>query len=153
MPEGVESEQGEACSLPVGKSSSEAEMVSRMLQAKRIAVVGLSDDPSRPSYDVATYMRSTGAEILPVNPNHETVMGLKCYASLHEVPGPIDLVDVFRRPEFCVDVARDAVEVGAKGVWLQSGIRSAEAREIARRAGIDYVENRCLKIEHMFRGS
>jgi predicted CoA-binding protein len=91
-------------------------------------------------------------EILPVNPNHKTVMGLTCYPSLAAVPGPIDVVDVFRRPEFCADVTRDAVEVGAKGVWLQSGIRSAEAREIARKAGIDFVQNRCLKVEHMFRG-
>ena len=141
----------DACPLPTGPRGSEADAVRRMVNARRIAVVGLSDDPSRPSYDVASYLKSVGKEILPVNPNHKTVMGLTCYPSLAAVPGDIDVVDVFRRPEFCADVVREAVEVGAKGVWLQSGIRSDEAREIAARAGIDYVENRCLKVDHMFR--
>ena len=141
----------EACPLPTDPAGTEAEVVRRMLNAKRIAVVGLSDDPSRPSYDVASYLKSVGKEVLPVNPNHKTVMGLKCYPGLAAVPGPIDLVNVFRRPEFCADVARDAVEAGAKGLWLQSGITSDEAREIARRAGMDFVQNKCLKIELMFR--
>jgi predicted CoA-binding protein len=141
----------DACPLPTGHKGSEADAVRRMVDAKRIAVVGLSDDPSRPSYDVARYLRSVGKEILPVNPTHKTVMGLPCYPSLAAVPGPIDVVDVFRRPEFCAEVVRDAVEAGAKGVWLQSGITSDEARAIARQAGIDYVEDRCLKVEHMFR--
>ena len=77
-------------------------------------------------------------------------MGLKSYATLEDVPGPIDVVDVFRRPEFCPDVVRSAVKIGAKGVWLQSGIVSAQAEAIAREAGIDFVQDRCLKIEHMF---
>lgn len=141
----------EACPLPTGPAANEADPVRRMLDARRIAVVGLSDDPSRPSYDVANYLRSVGKEIIPVNPTHKTAMGLTCYPSLAAVPGPIDVVNVFRRPEFCADVARDAVEVGAKGIWLQSGIKSDEAREIARRAGMDFVQNRCLKVEHMFR--
>jgi predicted CoA-binding protein len=141
----------EACPLPTGHRASEAESVRRMVDARRIAVVGLSDDPSRPSYDVANYLRSVDKEILPVNPNHKTVMGLTCYPSLAAVPGPIDVVNFFRWPEFCADVARDAVKVGAKGIWLQSGIKSDEAREIARKAGIDFVQNRCLKVEHMFR--
>jgi predicted CoA-binding protein len=141
----------DACPLPAGHKDSEADAVRRMLAAKRIAVVGLSDDPGRPSYDVASYLKSVGKEILPVNPNHKTVMGLTCYSSLAAIPGPIEVVDVFRRPEFCADVVRDAVEAGAKGVWLQSGISSDEARAIARRAGVDYVEDRCLKVEHMFR--
>ena len=142
----------EACPLPSNGTGADAAAVRRMLDGKRIAVVGLSDDPSRPSYDVARYLRSAGKEILPVNPNHKTVMGLTCYPSLAAVPGPIDVVDVFRRPEHCADVVRDAVEAGAKGVWLQSGIRNDEARAIARKAGIDFVQDRCLKVEHMFRG-
>jgi predicted CoA-binding protein len=126
--------------------------IEEMLNAKRIAVVGLSDDPSRASYGVAAYLRSVGKEILPVNPNHETVMGLPCYRTLSDVPGPIDLVDVFRRPEYCAEVVREAVAVGAKGVWLQSGITSRDARKIAEAAGMDYVEDRCLKVELMYRG-
>jgi uncharacterized protein len=141
----------DACPLPAGRTGGESDALVRMLCAKRIAVVGLSDDPHRPSYDVASYLRSAGKEVIPINPNHRSVMGLICYPSLAAVPGPIDLVDVFRRPEFCAEVAQEAVEVGAKGIWLQSGITNAEAGEIARKAGIDFIQNRCLKVELMFR--
>jgi hypothetical protein len=120
-----------------------------MINARRIAVVGLSDDPSRPSFGVAAYLVSAGKEIIPVNPNHQRVMGLKCYASLSAVPKPIEVVDVFRRAEFCADVVREAIAAGAGGVWLQSGIVSPEARELALRNGIDFVQNRCLMVEHM----
>ena len=144
---------GEACRLPsAASSSSDRDAVSRMLAGRRIAVVGLSDSPYRPSYDVAAYLRSAGYEVVPVNPTHQTVMGLRCYPSLADVPGAIDVVNVFRRPEYCADVAAEAVEVGAKGIWLQSGITSDEARQIARRAGVDYVEDRCLKVELLYRG-
>jgi len=142
----------DACPLPTGPAGREAEMVRRMLAAKRVAVVGLSDDPTRASHGVASYLRSAGKEIIPVNPTHAKVMGLKCYPSLEDVPGPIDVVDVFRRPEFCADVVRSAVAVGAKGVWLQSGIVSAEAERLAREAGIDFVQDRCMKVDHMFAG-
>jgi predicted CoA-binding protein len=140
---------GESRPVPSEKGDPEAEAIGRMIRARRIAVVGLSDDPSRPSFGVAGYLLSAGKEVLPVNPNCQRVLGLKCYASLSEVPGPIDLVDVFRRPEFCADVVREAVAAGARGVWLQSGIMSPEARELACRAGIDFVQNRCLMVEHM----
>ena len=146
------SDRGEACPLPSSPEADESAAVRRMLAGTRIAVVGLSDDPRRASYGVAAYLRSAGKEIIPVNPNHDTVMGLRCYPRLEDVPGEIDVVDVFRRPEYCAEVVRSAVAVGAKGVWLQSGIVSDEAREIARRAAIDYVEDRCLKVDHMFRG-
>ena len=149
----AEGSEGEACPMPsTPEAGSEAAAVRRMLAGKRIAVVGLSDDPSRASYGVAAYLRSVGKEIIPVNPNYATVMGIKSYPSLEAVPGPIDVVDVFRRPEHCAEVVRSAVAVKAKGVWLQSGIVSDEARQIARRAGIDYVEDRCLKVDHMFGG-
>jgi predicted CoA-binding protein len=139
-----------ACPLPGPHESDEDAVIQRLLGAKRIAVVGLSDNPSRASYGVAAYLKSAGKEILPVNPNHQQVMGLKCYASLNQVPGPVDLVDVFRRPEYCPDVVRQAIEIGAKGVWLQSGIHSSESEAIAKKAGIDFVQDRCLLVEHMF---
>ncbi len=138
----------ESCPLP-DRTKDPQGAVQRMLHGKRIAVVGLSDNPSRPSYGVASYLRRVGKEIIPVNPTSETVMGLKSYASLEEVPGAIDVVDVFRRPEYCPDVVRAAIKVGAKGVWLQSGIISREAEKIAREAGIDFVQDRCLKVDHM----
>jgi hypothetical protein len=118
-----------------------------MLQARRIAIVGLSDDPSRPSFGIASYLISTGREVVPVNPNHSNIMGLKCYASLEAIPGPVDVVNVFRRPEHCADVVRSAIAIGAKGIWLQSGIVNAEARELAARANIDFVQNRCIMVE------
>ena len=143
--------EGEACRLSTAAPADEESMIRRMLAGKRIAVVGLSTDRYRASHDVASYLKRAGYEIIPVNPKHDEVMGLKCYTTLADVPGPIDVVDVFRRPEYCAEVARDAVAAGAKGVWLQSAIVSDEAREIARRGGLDYVEDRCLKVEHMMR--
>ena len=123
-------------------------MIQHLLAARRIAVVGLTDNPARPSHYVSDYMLSQGKQIVPVNPKHSTVLGQKCYASLRDVPGPIDLVNVFRRPEFCADIVRDAIAIGAKGVWLQAGIVSAEAKQLAREAGILFVQNRCLMVEH-----
>ena len=141
-----------ACPLPSRPSDDEAAVIRRMLLAKRIAVVGLSDDPTRPSHDVARYLQSVGKEIIPVNPNHAKVLELKCYPSLVAVGGPVDVVDVFRRAEFCADVVRDAIAAGAKGVWLQTGIISDEARQLAAEAGIDFVQDRCMKVDHMFGG-
>jgi predicted CoA-binding protein len=142
----------DACPLPTAPSADAFDPIQRMLAARRVAVVGLSDDPSRASYGVAGYLRSVGKEVVPVNPNYEKVMGMTCYPSLRDVPGPIDLVNVFRRPEFCAGVAEDAVAVGAKGVWLQSGIVSNEAARIAQEAGLDFVQNRCLMVDHMHQG-
>ena len=143
---------GDACPLPTRPPDDEDAVIRRLLAGRRVAVVGLSDDPNRPSHDVARYLQSAGKEIIPVNPNHSRVLGLKCYASLEDVPGTIDVVDVFRRPEFCADVVRSAVAAGAKGVWLQSGIVNDAAERIAADAGLDFVQDRCIKVEHMFRG-
>lgn len=141
---------GESCPLPSGKESSDSDAIGRMLSARRIAVVGLSDDPMRPSYGVARYLMSLGSEVIPINPSHEQVMGLKYYPSLKEAPPPIDLVNVFRRPAACGQVARDAIAIGAKGLWLQSGITNEEARQLATEAGIDFVQNKCIMVEHRY---
>ena len=142
---------GEACPLPIRTPGAEASAVDRMLAAKRIAIVGLSDDPDKPSHGIAGYLISHGFDVVPVNPNLQTVLGRKSYASLADVPGEIDLVNVFRRPEFCADVTRDAVAKGAKGVWLQAGIRNEQAKKLAEEAGIDFVQDRCIMVEHMMR--
>lgn len=139
----------DTCTLPAREGDDEHAIIQRLIRAQRIAVVGLSDHPSRPSFGVASYLLAEGKEIIPVNPAHSTVLGLKCYARLEDVPGTIDLVNVFRRPEFCTDIARSAVAVRAKGLWLQSGITNEEARRIAIEARMDYVEDRCLMVEHM----
>ncbi|HEV2294419.1 MAG TPA: CoA-binding protein [Tepidisphaeraceae bacterium] len=141
----------EACPMPSRGQGSDAAAIERMLSANRIAVVGLSDDPGRPSFQIASYLRGEGYEIVPVNPTHAAVMGLKSYPTLQDVPGQVDVVNVFRRPAFCADITRDAIAIGAKGVWLQSGIRDDEAKEIAAAAGIDFVQDRCIMIEHRMR--
>ncbi len=130
-------------------AQSEGPTIARMLRARRIAIVGLSDDPSRPSFHVARYLLSVDKEIVPVNPKYASVMGLQCYPTLEAVPGRIELVDVFRRAEFCPEVARSAVAVGAGGLWLQLGVVSTQAQAIAQEAGLDFVQDRCLKVEHM----
>lgn len=141
--------EGESCRLPSDKDDSESAAIRRMLAARRVAIVGLSDDPARPSFGIASYLISVGKEVVPVNPNHKTIQGVKCYPSLEAIRGAIDLVNVFRRPEHCAEVVRSAIAVGARGVWLQSGIISREGRELAAKAKIDFVQNRCIMVEHM----
>ena len=121
-----------------------------LLDTKVIAVVGLSANPDRPSNQVAWYLHHQGYRLFGVNPRcpEPEVFGVPMYPSLDQVPEPIDLVDVFRRPEHTPGVARDAVAVGARALWLQLGIRSDEARAVATEAGLRYVEDACLKVEH-----
>ena len=138
----------QACPLPTPADDEERAIIDRFLAAKRIAVVGISDDPTKPSHYVAAYLQAAGYEIIPINPTHEQVLGRRCYATLAEVAGQFDVVDVFRRPQYCADVTRDAIAAGAKGVWLQSGITSPEAHDLARDAMIDFIQNRCLMVEH-----
>ena len=141
----------ESCPLPLRTPGAESSAVDRMLKAKRVVVVGMSDDPDRPSHGIGGYLAAHGYEVIPVNPNHGEVLGRKCYARIGDVPGAIDLVNVFRRPQFCADVTRQAIEAGAKGVWLQAGIRNEQARELAEQAGVDFVQDRCIMVEHMAR--
>jgi uncharacterized protein len=118
-------------------------------EARTIAVVGASPRPTRPSHGVMRYLLEQGYRAIPVRPlDCDEVLGVPCVASLADIDEPIDLVDVFRRPEFCPDVAREAVAVGARALWLQLGIVSPEARAIAAAAGLDYVEDECTAIVH-----
>ena len=119
-------------------------------RTRTIAVVGLSANPERPSHQVAWYLHHQGYRLFGVNPlcPAPEVFGVPMLPSLQEVPEPVDLVDVFRRPEYTPAVAREAVAVGARALWLQMGIRSAEARAIAEAGGLAYVEGRCLKVDH-----
>jgi predicted CoA-binding protein len=121
-----------------------------LLDTKVIAVVGLSANPDRASNQVAWYLHHQGYRLFGVNPAcpEPEVFGVPMVASLAEVPEPIDIVDVFRRPEHTPDVARDAVAAGARVLWLQLGIRSDEARAVAEEAGLTYVEDRCVKVDH-----
>lgn len=113
-----------------------------------IAVVGLSDKPDRVSHMVAAAMQDRGYRIIPVNPSgSDTILGEKRYASLSEIPQPIDIVNVFRRSEFCPPVAEEAVRIGAKVLWLQQGIESEEAARIAEEGGLRVIMDRCIKVE------
>lgn len=124
------------------------DIVRRILSyARRIAVVGLSPSRHRASYGVAAALQAQGYEIVPVNPHADEVLGEPAYDSLADVPGQIDLVDVFRAPAHLPDVTREAVEVGARAIWYQLGLRSAEGARIAADAGIDLVQDRCLKVD------
>ena len=120
--------------------------------ARRIAVVGASPEPWRPSHSIAQFLIGAGLEVIPVNPTVDEVLGLPTYPTVQAIPGVVDVVDVFRRPEFLEEVARDAAAAGARALWLQSGLRSVAARIIASAAGMDYVEDHCLKVELLRKG-
>lgn len=123
--------------------------IRRILRSSRtIAVVGLSAKWHRPSFFAAKYMQDHGYRIIPVNPSYQEVLGERCYAALTDVPDRIDIVDCFRKPEEMVPIAREAVKIRAKVLWMQLGIRNAEAAKIATDAGLDVVMDHCVKIEH-----
>jgi predicted CoA-binding protein len=120
-----------------------------LAESRTIALVGASPKPDRPAHGVMRYLMAHGYHVIPVRPlDCDEVHGVPCLSSLREIEEPIDLVDVFRRADACPDVVREAVEVGAKAVWLQLGLVSPEARAIATEAGMDYVENECTAIVH-----
>lgn len=127
----------------------ESEQITQLLKsANTIAVVGLSDDPMRVSYDVSEYMQSQGYRIVPVNPLIEVSLGEKAYATLSEVPEKIDIVNVFRRSEYVPEVVDEAIRLGLPAIWMQEGVVHEEAAEKARAAGIFVVMDRCILQEH-----
>ncbi|MDA8383875.1 MAG: CoA-binding protein [Betaproteobacteria bacterium] len=120
------------------------EVCARLKQVRRIAVVGLSPNPSRPSHGVARALQGYGFEIVPVRPKVTEVLGAKAYAGLAEVPGRIDLVDVFRAPEYIPDIVAQCIALKIPALWLQEGIVHAAAANRARAAGLWVVMDRCL---------
>jgi hypothetical protein len=120
--------------------------------SKTVAVVGISDKPDRPSHLVAKYMQERGYRVIPVNPLVTEVLGEKAYKSLTEIPGRVDLVDVFRKSEDVPPIAEEAVRIGARFFWMQEGVVSERAREIVEDAGIPCVMDRCVKKELAKRG-
>jgi predicted CoA-binding protein len=116
--------------------------------ARTIAVVGLSDKRWRPSHGVSEYMQQAGYRIIPVNPALSEVLGEKCYPNVASVPEVIDIVNVFRRPEFVPEIVEEAIRVGAKAVWMQEGVVHERAAARAREAGLTVVMDRCLLKEH-----
>ncbi|HEX8344515.1 MAG TPA: CoA-binding protein [Actinoplanes sp.] len=123
-----------------------------LAQAQVIAVVGASRDPSKPAHSVPLQMLRHGWRIIPVNPFVDEVFGERSFPALADIGEPVDLVDIFRPAADALQVVRQAVEIKAPAVWLQTGIVSAEARRIALAAGMDYVEDRCLAVERAMAG-
>jgi predicted CoA-binding protein len=117
-------------------------------ECRTIAVVGLSAEWHRPSYFAARYLQQHGYRVVPVNPRYGEVLGERCYPSLAEIPHPVDLVDVFRRSEDVLPIARQAIAIGARCLWQQIGVKNIEVDQLARAAGLDSVLDRCVKIEH-----
>ena len=115
---------------------------------RTIAVVGLSAKRYRPSYGVAEYMQRAGYRIIPVNPHEIEILGEKCYPDVESIPEPIDIVDIFRRPEFVPEIVEAAIRKGAKVVWMQEGVVHEEAARRAREAGLEVVMDRCILKDH-----
>lgn len=124
------------------------EVIRRVLAQPRVAIVGLSGNELRASNFVGRYLLNHGYDVIPVNPREDSILGQKSFASLTDIPTPVDTVDVFRQPSAVPEIARDAVSIGAKCLWLQFGVISEQGIEIARIGGLDVVMDRCLKVEH-----
>ncbi|HBU21771.1 TPA: CoA-binding protein [Candidatus Beckwithbacteria bacterium] len=127
----------------------EGQDLRRLYQSiKTIAVVGLSDNEARPSFEVASYLKNQGYKIIPVNPMIESWMGEKSYSSLEDIAERVDVVDIFRKPEFVGEIMDQAIKIDAKVVWMQEGIVNEKAAQKGRDAGLTVVMDRCLMKEH-----
>jgi uncharacterized protein len=131
------------------KRMDDIEKIGRILKQNHvIAVVGLSANWYRPSFFAAKYLQDHGYRIIPVNPTYEEVLGEKCYPSLLEIPEPVDVVQIFRKPDDVPPIVAQAIKIGAKVVWMQLGVLNEEGARFAEDAGLDVVMDRCMKIEH-----
>lgn len=138
---------GASCRL--GGGASPDEIVAAILRLRTIAVVGCSPNPARPSHYVSEYMQQRGYRIVPVNPGHQKLLGETCYPSVADIPFPVDVVNVFRRPEEALTPILEAIAARAKALWLQDGITHPEGEEMARKAGLLVVSDDCLMRRRM----
>ncbi|AEA33199.1 CoA-binding domain protein [Hippea maritima DSM 10411] len=139
----------DVCRVDFGQPTKEEERkIKEILKMKTIAVVGISPKETRPSNDVARYMLNHGYDVIPVRPASREILGRKCYRDLESIDRPVDVVDVFRRSEYCPEIAKKAVKIGAKALWLQEGVISEEAKRIAEEAGLLVIMDYCLKKAH-----
>lgn len=136
-----------ACEMPL-TNATPAEVRLILTVGRTVAVVGLSDKPDRDSYRVAAYLKQQGFKIIPVNPKVAEVLGERAYASLRDVREPVDIVDIFRKPEAVPGIVEEAILIGARAVWMQQGIVHNTAADKARQAGLKVVMNKCIMVEH-----
>jgi predicted CoA-binding protein len=123
--------------------------IKRILKSySQIAIVGISDSPSKDSHQIGLYLQRAGYTVFPVNPKYNSVLGVDCYPDLKSISHPIEIVDIFRRPEYILPIVEEAIEIKAKVIWMQLGIENEEAAQTAMQAGLDVVMNHCIKIEH-----
>ena len=122
--------------------------IKEIFSMQTIAVVGMSPKPERPSHYVSMYMKDQGYNIIPVNPGHNEIAGIKCYPSLKEISEPVDVVEVFRRSEYIVPIAESAVNIKAKALWLQDGVINHEAAELANNSGLIVIMDDCMLRRH-----
>ena len=122
--------------------------IKEIFSMQTIAVVGMSPKPERPSHYVSMYMKEQGYKIIPVNPGHNEIAGIKCYPSLQDIEEPVDVVDVFRRSEYVVPIAKSAISIKAKALWLQDGVINNEAAELANNSGLIVVMDDCMLRRH-----
>jgi len=125
-----------------------AEIYNILKNHNSIAVVGMSKNPLRPSYQVANYMINAGYKIYPVNPGHKEIIGLECYPNLKSLPVKVDIVNVFRRPEYVEEIVDTSAQIGAKVIWFQLGVINHKAALKAQEYGLKVIMDRCIKIEH-----
>ncbi|GIU71865.1 MAG: CoA-binding protein [Candidatus Nitrosocaldaceae archaeon] len=125
------------------------EEIKDILKLKRVAVVGISRDPNKAAHQVPKYLLEHGYDIIPVNPSADQILGRKCYKSLEEVEGEIDIVDIFRPSDQVMPVVKEAIKKKPKVIWMQLGIRNDEAAKEAEKHGIKVVQDRCMMEEHM----
>jgi predicted CoA-binding protein len=137
----------DTCEIPVFKPDDE--QIKKILKKYHtIAIVGISQDEEKPSFRVASYLKDQDYKIIPVNPRYKEILGEQCHSSLKEIPESVEIVDVFRKPEAIDEIAEEAIEIGAKVIWMQLGIVNNKAAQRAKDAGLEVVMDRCMYIEH-----
>ena len=127
---------------------SSIETINKIFTMRSIAVVGMSPKPQRPSHYVALYLKENGYNIIPVNPGHSEIAGMKSYSNLLEIPSKVDIVDVFRRSEYVVPIVKEAIKINAKAIWLQDGVINEEAAQVATSKNLLFVMNDCMLRRH-----
>lgn len=135
------------CEMPDGNPPDD-EVKAILEESRTVAVVGMSSKPERDSHKVAAYLKEHGYRVIPVNPSEDEILGEKSYAKLEDIPGKVDVVDIFRKPGAIPAIVDSAIAIGAGAVWMQLGLAHHESAEKARAAGLKVVQSKCMKVEH-----